>query len=130
MEMRLKLPIITLREFHTPIIPAMAMPPMPMLLAYWKRAWGLASAASVPPASCISGKRKAIAGTTIHHISTEPAHMMEAYFSPTIYPMPSRAAEVLMLKNSFAFSATKTPTAEKAEVKFSAHAPKVATRKS
>ena len=125
-----KLPIMTLRLFQTPMMPAMAIPPMPMLLAYWKICCGIASPARIPAPTSRSGQMKAIAGTTIHQMSTEPAHMMVAYFRPTIYPIPSRAAEVLQLRKNLPLAAIVVPSEQKVLVKFSAHVPKVATRKS
>ena len=44
--------------------------------------------------------------------------------------MPSSAALVLTLNTSFVFSATMQPHSQQREVKFSVHAPKVATAKS
>ena len=82
-----KAPMMTLRLFHIPIIPAMAMPPMPMLLAYLKSCSGEAAAADrteEPVPTLRSGKRKAMPGTMTHHTSIEPQQMMKAYFSPTM----------------------------------------------
>ena len=80
--MREKLPRMTERLFHTPMMPAMAMPPMPMLLAYWKISCGEAVAAAMPSFTSSSGQMRAMTGTAIHQMSTEPAHMMAAYFRP------------------------------------------------
>ena len=123
-------PVISFQLLMMPITPAMAMPPMPMLLAYRNRSSGDAAAAVSPSAISMSGKSRAVAGTITHHTSTEPQQMMKAYFSPTIYPMPSTAALVLHLNTSLAFSATVSPHRMALLVKFSFHSPKVATAKS
>ena len=69
-------------------------------------------------------------GTMIHHTAREPKQIMEAYFSPTIYPRPSTAAPVFTLKTSLALSASISPTPHTRVVKFSFPQPKVATMKS
>ena len=101
-----KLLKITVLLFHTPIIPAIAIPPIPMLFAYWKISCGLALKAVEFSEMTVSGQRNAMIGTPIHHISAEPAHIINAYLSPTMYPIPRRAADVLHEKNNFAFIAT------------------------
>ena len=81
-------------------------------------------------ATCTSGKAKAIPGTTIHHISALPAHIIVAYFKPTIYPIPNTAAPVLILNTNFAFSASVSPHAKALVVNVSAQVPNVAMTKS
>ena len=72
------------RLLMMPMMPAMAMPPMPMLLAYWKICSALAVAAVVPSATATSGKSQAMAGMMTHQTATDPQQMMRAYFSPTM----------------------------------------------
>ena len=120
----------------TPMTPAAAMAPMPMLFAYPKICSGDASAAviafpeSAEPATAKSGNMIAIPGTMTHQTKAEPTQIIAAYYKPTIYPIPSKAALVLMLKTTFALSAKVCPHSAKRLVKFSFHAPKVATMKS
>ena len=121
---------MSLRLLTMPMIPAMAIPPMPMLLAYLKSSSALAVAAVMPSCTWMSGKKKAMPGTIIHHTSILPQQIMKAYLSPTMYPRPKTAAPVLHLKTSFVFSAMVSPHIRARLVKFSFQSPKVATTKS
>ena len=70
--------------FTMPMMPAIAMPPMPMLFAYLKMTSGEASAAVTPSCTSSDGKKRAMQGTMTHHTSAEPQQMMKAYLSPTM----------------------------------------------
>ena len=117
-------------------MPAMAMPPMPILLAYSAK---MVSGDIEPTVCVIAGFQAfntwsphsiAMPGTMIIHTASEPAQIMAAYFNPTIYPSPKTAAPVLILSTSFALSAIVSPQPHTRVVKFSFHHPKVATIKS
>ena len=62
----------------------MAIPPMPISLAYLNISSGDADDAATPAATSISGKIKAMAGTITHHTAAEPRQMMNEYLNPTI----------------------------------------------
>ena len=73
-----------------PMIPAMAMAPMPIDLPY---SLNICSGDMSPTAVAIAGfhslstvspNSRAIPGTTNHHTASEPIQMMKAYFRPTI----------------------------------------------
>ena len=69
-------------------------------------------------------------GTMIHHTASEPRQMINAYFSPIIYPRPNTAAPVFTFSTSLARSARSAPHPIMRVVTFSFHQPKVATKKS
>ena len=77
-------------ERTMPMMPAMAMPPMPMLLAYSAKivsgdieltVWVIAGFQAF---STWSPHSRAMPGTMIIHTASEPAQMIAAYFSPTM----------------------------------------------
>ena len=103
-------------ERTMPMMPAMAMPPMPILLAYSAKM----VSGDIEPTVCViagfqafntwSPHSKAMPGTMIIHTASEPAQIMAAYFNPTIYPSPKTAAPVLILSTNFALSAIVSPS--------------------
>ena len=122
--------------FTIPMIPAMAMPPIPIDLAYSLK---ICSGVMSPTAVVILGShmfntswgnKSAMPGTMIHQTAREPKQIMNAYFSPMIYPNPNTAAPVFTFSTSLARSARSTPHAIIRVVTFSFHQPKVATKKS
>ena len=126
-------PMMILRLLKMPMIPAMAIPPIPMLLAYWKICSALAWEAvtkELPVLTTRSGNNHEMAGTITHHTATEPQQMMSAYFKPTMYPIPSTAAPVLILKTSLVLSAKTCPHSKQRDVTLSFHQPTVAMMKS
>ena len=123
-------PDMSLRLLTIPMIPAIAIPPIPMLLAYLKICSAEAIAAVTPSCTSTLGKMKAMPGTITHQTRAEPQQMMKAYLSPTMYPKPRTAAPVLHLNTSLAFSATVSPHNRARLVKFSCQRPNVATTKS
>ena len=118
------------------MMPAIAIPPIPILLAY---SLNIISGDISLTAIVMFGfhvlrtwspNTRANPGTMTNHTTREPAHMMAAYFRPTIYPNPSTAAPVFILKTNLNFSATISPALHMRLVKFSFHHPKVPTIKS
>ena len=77
-------------DLMIPMIPDIAMPPIPIERAYDLK---ITSGAICPTAvvidgshwfSTVSGKMSAIPGTISHHTVSEPTQMMKAYFRPMI----------------------------------------------
>lgn len=102
-------------------------------LAYWKICSALAWEAvteELPALTTRSGNNHEMAGTITHHTATEPQQMMSAYFKPTMYPIPSTAAPVLILKTSLVLSASACPHSRQRDVTLSFHQPTVAMMKS
>ena len=132
-EASLTAPVMIFRLLSMPMMPAMAMPPMPMLLTYWKSCSGVAAAAVSGRSAELmsrSGNSRPVSGMMIHQTATEPQQMIRAYFSPTIYPIPRTAAPVLILNTSLVLSASACPHSTQRDVTASFHQPKVAMTKS
>ena len=128
--------LITPKDFTMPTIPAVAMPPMPMCLAYSLKIW---SADMLPMVSVMPEfmrsmtwppQMRFIRGMITSHTRKLPQQMMNAYLSPTIYPSPSTAAPVFTFSRTFAFSATVAPQGMTLVVSVSPQRPNVDTMKS
>ena len=83
-------PFIMSHDFIMPMSPAMAMPPMPMLLPYSRN---IVSGLMLPTVSVIAGFQALrtwswnitdIRGMMSHHTANEPRHIMSEYFRPTM----------------------------------------------
>ncbi len=83
-------PFIMPHDLMIPMIPAMAIPPIPMLLPYERN---ISSGLICPTAVLIdgsqalsteSGNSSAMPGTISHHTESEPRQIIKAYFRPTI----------------------------------------------
>ena len=104
-----------------PMMPAVAMPPMPIWRAYPLNSWsGVRSRPSV----------KFVSGMMTSHTSRLPQQMIKLYFRPMIYPRPSTAAPVLSFSITLALSARAWPKPTTVVVMVSPQAPKVAMIKS
>ena len=128
-------PLMISHELMMPMIPAIAMPPIPMWRANSEKISSGGRAAIDPAkagfnvvasASLANGR----SGTITNHTSAEPMVMIAAYFNPTMYPNPNTAAPTLSLNTIFARLARIVPAVVTREVKTSAHPPKVETMKS
>ena len=107
-----------------PMIPAIAIPPIPIGLAYVEKMVSASIAAvTSPPAMPITG-------TMRNQTMNEPAQITAAYFSPMIYPRPSTAAPVLMLKTVLKRSAMSAPHSQMRVEITSCHHPKLLMMKS
>ena len=122
--------------FIMPIIPAVAMPPMPICLAYSLKI----ISGDISPTVCAMPvpirsmtwfpKSRFIPGMITSQTRNEPQQMMNAYFKPTMYPRPSTAAPVFNFKTTFALSATTWPKCVNVVLMVSAQAPNVEMTKS
>ena len=65
-----------------------------------------------------------------NHTDTKPAHIIELYLSPTMYPSPSTAAPVFILNTVLALSAISAPRGITLVDNTSLHHPKVDRTKS
>ena len=128
--------LITPNDFTMPTIPAVAMPPIPICLAYSLNIWSadISPIVWVIPVFMRSmtcpPHIRFITGMMTSHTRKLPQQMMNAYLSPTIYPNPRTAAPVLTLSMSFALSATAAPHGSIFVVRVSPQRPNVDTMKS
>ena len=128
--------LITPNDFTIPTIPAVAMPPMPMCLAYSLNIWSadISPMVWVMP-ECIRSmtwppQMRFIRGIITSHTRKLPQQMMNAYLSPTMYPSPSTAAPVFTLRSTLALSASAAPHGSTLLVRVSPQSPNVDTMKS
>ena len=113
---------ITPQLFTIPIMPAIAIAPIPMLRPYCVNIT-CGSTVSIPGTLPNNG-------SNTHHTKNEPAQITAAYFSPMIYPKPNTAALVLILKTNLNFVASISPHPIMRVLRLSVHNPKVDTTKS
>ena len=73
---------------------------------------------------------KYTSGTRTHHATNEPAQMMAAYRSPTMYPSPSTAAPMFSRNSQRIDSASRRPQPNTVVETTSFQAPMPETRKS
>ena len=128
--------LITPKDLMMPMIPAVAIPPIPIWRAYSVKICSADSCDTVlfMPVfirSMTSGPQmRFIRGMMTSHTRKLPQQITKAYFSPTIYPSPRTAAPVLSLNTSLAFSAMASPNGSMRVVMVSLQIPKVETMKS
>ena len=127
-----------------PMMPAMAMPPMPIGLPMKAKRFSAVkidcgsatmSARVTPSSESIAAESTASAsepttGTITNQTRHEPAVMIMAYFRPMIYPRPSTAAEVFSPKTTLNLSAATAPHSQMRVETDSVHSPNVPTTKS
>ena len=127
---------ITPNDFTMPTIPAVAMPPMPMCLAYSLNIWSadISPMVWVMPefirSTTCPPQMRFMRGIITSHTRKLPQQMMNAYLRPTIYPSPSTAAPVFTLSSTFALSAIAAPQGSTLVVRVSPQSPNVDTMKS
>ena len=126
----------TPKDLMIPMIPAVAMPPIPIWRAYSLNICSadISDTVAVMPVFMRSmtcpPHIRFIRGMMTNHTRKLPQQMIRAYFSPTIYPRPRTAAPVFSLNTSLALSAMAAPKGRIFVVTVSAHNPKVDMMKS